>query len=78
MSYPQAIFGGFALLAAVLLLSNGAQTRAESGSFEGVMSGGRSVQTGDMIWRINKQTGAVSICYGPNTREAPACSPWSK
>jgi hypothetical protein len=30
------------------------------------------------MWRVNKQSGAVSICYAVNTREIPACSPWSK
>lgn len=78
MSYPQAIFGGLVMLAAVLMFGGtDAQTRTEGGPFEGVMST-RTGQAGDFIWRVNKQTGAVSICFGLNTREAPACSPWSQ
>jgi hypothetical protein len=82
MSYPHAILGASALLAAAIAFaaSTGPQA-AEGGAFEGVSSS-RGTQpgaaTGDMIWRVNKQSGAVSICYGHNTREAPSCSPWSK
>jgi hypothetical protein len=82
MSTAHAILGASALFAAAIAFaaSTGPQA-AEGGAFEGVSSS-RSAQagsaSGDMIWRVNKQNGAVSICYGHNTREAPSCSPWSK
>jgi hypothetical protein len=82
MSYSHAVLGSAALLAAAIAFaaSTGPQA-AEGGGFEGVSSS-RATQagsaSGDMIWRVNKQSGAVSICYGHNTREAPSCSPWSK
>jgi hypothetical protein len=82
MSYTHAILGGAALVAAAIAFAATTEPRAaEGGGFEGVPSS-RAAQPssgqGDMIWRVNKQTGAVSICYGHNTREAPSCSPWSK
>jgi hypothetical protein len=82
MSYPQAILGAAALFAAAIAFAaySGPQA-AEGGSFEGIPSS-RAPQAGtgagDSIWRMNKQSGAVSICYAVNTREIPACSPWSK
>jgi hypothetical protein len=82
MSYPHAILGAAALLAAAIAFAASSDPRAaESSVFEGVPAS-RTPQPGsgpgDMIWRINKQSGAVSICFGVNTREQPACSPWSK
>ena len=82
MSYQHAVLGGLALVAAAILFAATTEPRAaEGGGFEGVPSS-RTPQAGssagDMIWRVNKQSGAVSICYGHNTREAPSCSPWSK
>ena len=82
MSYQHAILGGLGLVAAAVLFAATTAPQASEGSgFEGVPSS-RVAQpgsaAGDMIWRVNKQSGAVSICYGHNTREAPSCSPWSK
>jgi hypothetical protein len=82
MSYSHAILGAAALFAAAIAFAASTGPHAaEGGAFEGVPSA-RGAQvgtaTGDMIWRVNKQSGAVSICYGHNTREAPSCSPWSK
>jgi hypothetical protein len=78
MSYPQAVLGGLALIAAAIVFTASSEPRAsEGGAYEGVMSS-RQVPSMDLLWRVNKQTGAVSICYGPSTREAPTCSPWSK
>jgi hypothetical protein len=82
MSYQHALLGGFGLLAAAILFAaTTGPHAAEGGGFEGVPSS-RVAQAGsgagDMIWRINRQSGAVSICYGHNTREAPSCGPWSK
>ncbi|HEX2114526.1 MAG TPA: hypothetical protein VHM01_08985 [Alphaproteobacteria bacterium] len=82
MSYPQAILGAAALLAAAIAFAASTGPHAaEGGGFEGVSSSRTApagAASGDMIWRVNKQSGAVSICYGHNTREAPSCSPWSK
>jgi hypothetical protein len=78
MTYPQAIFGGLALLAAAFAFGTGGQPRADSTGFDGVATLRTAGQSGDTIWRINKQNGAVSLCFAPNTREMPACSPWSK
>ena len=82
MTYPQAIFGAVAILAAAITFAaSSGPHAAEGGVFDGVPSS-RTPQpgsgVGDSIWRINKQTGAISICYAVNTREIPACSPWSK
>jgi len=82
LSYPQAILGAAALLAAAIAFAaTSGPYAAEGASFDGVPSS-RAPQAGsgvgDSIWRINKQNGAVSICYAVNTREVPACSPWSK
>jgi hypothetical protein len=82
MSYPQAILGASALLAAAIAFAASTGPHAaEGGAFEGVSSS-RTAQpgasTGEMIWRVNKQTGAVSLCFAINTRELPSCSPWSK
>lgn len=82
MTYPHALLGAAALLAAaVAFASVQGPHAAEGGVFEGVPSS-RTPQpgsgAGDMIWRVNRQSGAVSICYAVNTREVPACSPWSK
>ena len=80
MSYPHAILGAAALLAAAIAFAaaSGPQA-AEGGGFEGVTASRVGTQgTGDSIWRVNRQTGAVSICLAMNTREIPACSPWSK
>lgn len=82
MSYPQVILGAAALIAAAIAFaaSSGPQA-AEGGVFDGVPSSRTPTPgsgAGDSIWRINKQTGATSICYAVNTREVPACSPWSK
>jgi hypothetical protein len=82
MTFSHAVLGSAALLAAAIAFAavQGPHA-AEGGTFEGV-SASRTTQAGsgvgDMIWRVNKQTGAVSICYAVNTREIPACSPWSK
>ena len=82
MSYQHAILGGLGLVAAAILFAaTTAPHASEGGGFEGVPSSRVSTPgstAGDMIWRVNKQSGAVSICYGHNTREAPSCSPWSK
>lgn len=82
MSYPHAVLGAAALLAAAIAFAAvSGPHAAEGGPYEGV-SPSRSPQPGsgpgDLIWRINKQSGAVSICFAVNTREVPACSPWSK
>jgi hypothetical protein len=83
MTYQQAILGGLALVAAAVVFAAATTgpRAAEGGGFEGVPAS-RVAQpgsaAGDMIWRVNRQSGAVSICYGHNTREAPSCSPWSK
>lgn len=82
MSYPHAILGAAALLAAAIVFAaSSGPIAAEGGSYEGV-SPSRTPQPGsgpgDMIWRINRQSGAVSLCFAVNTREVPACSPWSK
>jgi hypothetical protein len=80
MSYPHAILGAAALLAAAIAFAAfpGPQA-AEGGAFEGVPSSRPATPgTGESMWRVNKQSGAVSICYAVNTREIPACSPWSK
>jgi hypothetical protein len=78
MSYPQAILCGLALIAAALVFAASGEPRAaEGGVYEGVASARQVPQT-DLLWRVNRQNGAVSICYGQSTREAPTCSPWSK
>jgi hypothetical protein len=81
MTFPHALLGAAALLAAVAFAALQGPQAAEGGVFEGVPAS-RTAQAGsgvgDMIWRVNKQSGAVSICYAVNTREVPACSPWSK
>jgi hypothetical protein len=84
MTYPHAIFGGLGLVAAAILVGAlaGAPRAADGGPYEGVAAsrGGQTggFQSGDVIWRVNKQTGAVSLCFGPNQREQPVCSPWSR
>lgn len=82
MSYQQAVLGAAALIAAAFAFAaSSGPNAAESGVFDGVPSSRTPTPgsgVGDSIWRINKQTGATSICYAVNTREVPACSPWSK
>lgn len=80
MTYPQALLGAAALIAAAIAFAaSSGPHAAEGGAFEGVPSSRTAAQgTGDSIWRVNKQSGAVSICYAVNTREVPSCSPWSK
>ena len=79
MTYPQAIFGGFALVAVAFAFGALAQQpRADLTGFDGVATLRTAGQSGDTMWRINKQNGAVSLCFAPNTRESPSCGPWSK
>ena len=30
-----------------------------------------------MAWRINTNTGAVSVCFSSDPNSAPRCAPWS-
>ena len=61
MSYSHAILGAAALLAAAIAFAaaSGPQA-AEGGGFDGVPSSRVGAQgSGDSMWRINKQTGAL-------------------
>lgn len=83
MTYPKALFGGLALVAAVLLIGQLSPVMGQAGGGGdgyAIASDGRS-----LVWRVNTRTGAVSYCArrSDNTdaatlaRQQPSCSQWS-
>lgn len=82
MTYPKALFGGLALIAAALLVGQLSPVMGQMAGAGGyaIASDGRAI-----VWRVNTGTGAVSYCArrADNTdtatlsRQQPSCSQWS-
>lgn len=81
MTYPKALFGGLALIAAAILVGQFSPVMGQmGGGGYAIASDGRSI-----VWRINTGTGEVSYCgrRSDNTdapslsRSQPTCSQWS-
>lgn len=81
MTYPKALFGGLALIAAALVVGQFSPVMGQMGGGNyAIASDGRAI-----VWRIHTGTGAVSYCArrSDNTdaptlaRQQPACSLWS-
>ncbi len=81
MTYPKALFGGLALIAAALLVGQLSPVMGQmGGGGYAIASDGRAI-----VWRVNTVNGAVSYCArrSDNTdapsiaRQQPSCSLWS-
>jgi hypothetical protein len=89
MNTSHAVFGGLALIAAAILAGQsgylGAQDQPKpvplSGPFE-LMTPFQRVgegPQGGFVFRIDGQTGLVSVCdWNGNQAAPPVCSPWSE
>ncbi len=79
MKTSHAILIGFTLVAITVVFTR-APARAAVGasSYEAVTPGDMSAH-GSFVWRINADTGQVSICKSNiNLTAAPKCSIWSE
>lgn len=85
MTLSRAIFAGLCFVAAAIIFTYGmpagAQRPADIGPRPTFELGMPEV-TGDtaaMVWRVNRETGQVSICVLDESfiSRAPNCSPWS-
>jgi hypothetical protein len=79
MKTPHAILIGFTLIAiAVAVTRAPAQAASGAPSYEAVTPGEMSAH-GSFVWRINADTGQVSICKSNiNLAAPPKCSSWSE
>lgn len=85
MTLSHAVFAGFALVAAAVLFSGEFSAQAKKAPGDAASSAYAlglphvTGKTSNMVWRVNRQTGQISVCVLAQgiIKDAPSCSPWS-
>jgi hypothetical protein len=76
MTTPQAILTGFALVAAAVALHGVANTQTTPEPAGGYDITSAAVGRALIVMRINRSTGAVSLCDGEGSASLPRCTAW--
>lgn len=76
MNTPQAILAGFALVAGAIALHGVANTQTSAEPSTGFAVTSAAVGRALVAFRVNRATGAVSLCDGEGSASLPRCTAW--